>query len=56
MRRTIGEVQVAAVGVGEEPSGGVLQEAARWPLRGLMYDRLLDGLWSGPVTRRAGCG
>ena len=44
MKRTIGEVQVAAAGVGEEPSGGSLPEAARRPLRELMDDRLLDAL------------
>src|ERR1700722_13327697 len=43
MKRTIGEVQVAAAG-GGEPPGGALPEAARRPLRELMDDRLLDAL------------
>jgi putative transposase len=43
MKRTIGEVQVAAAG-GGEPPGGSLPEAARRPLRELMDDRLLDAL------------
>jgi peroxiredoxin len=54
VKRTISEDAAVAAGAGEAAGGaGVMPAAARWPLRELMDDRLLDAL---PELRRRGFG